>query len=210
MGAHLAETAPEERDPAIREASVGLELRFAGAARPDTAADLCGPASARKPLEVLPHAAHAREVVLELCELDLQLPLRGDGVLGEDVEDQLGAVDDACRERVLERPLLRRLQLLVDEKHLSAGARVCVLQLVELAFADVRPRIGACPVLHDVGDRRNTRCPRELSELRELVLVVGAVRENGEQQPALGLRLEPALGIGHGHGRKYAPHPSRR
>jgi len=28
-------------------------------------------------------------------------------VLGEDVEDQLGAVDDPCTERVLERPLLR-------------------------------------------------------------------------------------------------------
>ena len=57
---------------------------------------------------MLPHAAHAREVVLELRELDLQLPLGAPRVLGEDVEDQLRAVDDARAELVLERPLLRR------------------------------------------------------------------------------------------------------
>jgi hypothetical protein len=55
---------------------------------------------------VLPEAAHPRQVVLELRELDLELALGGDGVLGEDVEDQLRAVDDARAERVLEEALL--------------------------------------------------------------------------------------------------------
>ena len=62
---------------------------------------------------MLPHASHARDVVLELRELDLELALGADGVLGEDVEDQLRAIDDARRERVLEAPLLRRRQLIV-------------------------------------------------------------------------------------------------
>ena len=57
---------------------------------------------------MLPHAAHAREVVLELRELDLELSLGRRRVLGEDVEDQLRPVDDARVERVLEEPLLRR------------------------------------------------------------------------------------------------------
>jgi hypothetical protein len=157
---------------------------------------------------VLPHAAHAREVVLELCQLDLQLPLRGDRVLGEDVQDQLGPVDDAGGQRILERPLLCRLQLLVDDQHLCTRARVFVLQLGELALADVGPRIGARAVLHDLADGRDAGCPRQLPQLRQLVFVVGAVREHGEQQPALGLRLERALGIGHRHGGKYAPPPS--
>ena len=65
--------------------------------------------------------AHPRQVVLELRELDLELPLGADGVLGEDVEDQLRAVDHARLERVLEIPLLRRIELVVDEEALGAG-----------------------------------------------------------------------------------------
>src|SRR5204862_1022031 len=101
----------EQRDATACETPVGLELRLTGPARADPAAEA---------LEVLPHAAHAREVVLELRELDLQLPLGADRVLREDVEDQLGAVDDAGLQRVLERPLLRWFELVVDEEHLGA------------------------------------------------------------------------------------------
>ena len=126
---------------APREPAVGLELRLAGAARADA-----GPERARaaaEALEVLPHAPHARQVVLELRELDLELALGAHGVLGEDVEDQLRAVDDARVERVLERALLRGVELVVDEQHLRAGVAVRLLQLLELALADVRARIGA-------------------------------------------------------------------
>ena len=44
------------------------------------------------------------------------LPSALDGVLGEDVEDQLRAVDDARLERVLEQALLARVELVVDEQ----------------------------------------------------------------------------------------------
>ena len=44
-------------------------------------------------------------------------------VLGEDVEDQLRAVDDARLERVLELPLLRGVELVVDEQRLGAERR---------------------------------------------------------------------------------------
>ena len=105
-----------------------LELRLAGAARADAAAE---------PLEVLPHPAHARQVVLELRELDLELALGADGVLREDVEDQLRPVDDARLERVLEVALLRRLELVVDDQRLRAEPRERLLQLLDLALADV-------------------------------------------------------------------------
>src|SRR5581483_6279994 len=91
LPAQLCQPAPEDGDAAARQPAVGLELRLPGPARADAAAE---------PFEVLPHPAHARQVVLELRELDLELALGGDGVLGEDVEDQLRAVDDARLERV--------------------------------------------------------------------------------------------------------------
>ena len=109
---------PQEDDPPAGDPPVGLELRLARTARPDARAERAG--AAAEPLEVLPHAAHARKVVLELRELDLELALGGHSVLREDVEDQLRAVDDARLQRVLEQPLLRRLELVVDEQHLRA------------------------------------------------------------------------------------------
>jgi hypothetical protein len=41
-----------------------------------------------------PQPPHAGEVVLELGEFHLQLALGGVGMIGEDVEDHRGAVDD--------------------------------------------------------------------------------------------------------------------
>jgi len=88
----LCQASPQKRDPPARNPPVGLELALTGAAGPDPGAE--GARAAPETLEVLPHPAHPRQVVLELGELDLELPLSRDGVLREDVEDQLGAVDD--------------------------------------------------------------------------------------------------------------------
>ena len=103
-----------ERDARTREPAVGLELALARPTRADSAAE---------PLEVLPHAAHARQVVLELRELDLQLALGAPRVLGEDVEDELRPVDDARSECVLERSLLGRAELVVDDQDLGRSRR---------------------------------------------------------------------------------------
>ena len=162
-----------------REAAVGLELRLARPARADAAA---------QPLEVLPHPAHARQVVLELCELDLQLPLGARCVLREDVEDQLSAIDHARVERVLEKSLLRRIELVVDEQALGAGFLVALLQLLELALPDVRSLRGPGPMLDDLADRLDARRPGELLDLSQLLAHVRTLAEHREDEPALGLR----------------------
>ena len=130
----LAAAACSSETRRAREPPVGLELALARAPRPDAAAEA---------LEVLPHPAHAREVVLELRELDLELALGAPRVLREDVEDQLRAVDDARFERVLERSLLRRARA---RRRRAAPRPRCrryaALQLRELALADERSRVG--------------------------------------------------------------------
>ncbi len=103
----------QEGDSPPGQPAVGLELRLAGAPRADAAAEA---------LEVLPHASHARKVVLELRELDLELALRRSRVLGEDVEDQLRPIDDAQLERVLEAPLLARIEVVVHDEGLAPGS----------------------------------------------------------------------------------------
>ena len=107
-------------------------------------------------------------------------------VLGEDVEDQLRPVDDACVERVLERPLLRRLELAVDEQDFRPGVAVGLLQLLELALADVRPRVRARAVLDELADRLDACRARELAQLGELVLGVGRRGSTARTSPRSG------------------------
>src|SRR5262249_49504630 len=99
--------------------------------------------AAAEPFEVLPHSAHPREVVFELSKLDLELALGTHRVLSEDVEDELRPVDDARFERVFERALLYRTELVVDDEPLGLGLLVRVFELFELAFTDERPHIRA-------------------------------------------------------------------
>ena len=153
--AQILQPPPQERDPSPGDAAVGLELRLTGPARPDSRAERAH--AAAEALEVLPHAAHPWEVVLELRQLDLKLALGAPRMLGEDVEDQLRPVDDARLECILERPLLGRLELVVHEQHLGAGLLVGVLQLLELPLAQVGPPLRAGAVLDELPDRLDER-----------------------------------------------------
>ena len=186
----LLEPSPEERDAVACDPAVRLELRLAGASRSDAAAE---------PLEVLPHSPHPRQVVLELCELDLQLALGTHGMLREDVEDQLGPVHDPRLKLVLEHSLLRRRELVVDEQDLRAGVMVGLLQLLELPFADVRACIGLRAVLDETCDRLDPRRPGELLELCELVVRIDALREHGQDESALGHRARRGIGLSYRH-----------
>ncbi len=150
---------------------------------------------------MLPQPAHARQVVLELRELDLELAVGAACVLREDVEDQLCPVDDARLQGVLERPLLRWAELLVDEEHLRARPGVRVLQLTELALAHERARVGMRAMLDDLRHGRDTGGARELAQLGELLLAVDALREHSDDEPALRLRPGRRIGLAYGHDR---------
>ena len=183
--AEVAQAAAQERDLAAGDSPVGLELGLTGPSRADSRAERTR--TATEALEVLPHAAHPRQVVLELGELDLKLSLCARGVLGEDVEDQLRSIDDARRQGVLERALLRRLELAVDEQHLRLRVAIRLLQLFELALPHVRSRVRARTLLDELADRLHTRRACELAQLAELLLGVGRFREDGQHESAFGL-----------------------
>jgi succinyl-diaminopimelate desuccinylase len=197
LATQLPQPVAQLRDPATCEPSVGLELGLTGATRPDAGAEATR--AAAETLEVLPHPAHPRQVVLELRELDLELSLGAHRVLGEDVENQLSPVDDPGLECVLERSLLRRAELVVDEEHLGGGIAVRLLQLLELPLADVRAGIGLAAVLDDLRDGLDAGRPGELLELGELVPAVDAGCEHRENEPALGLGGPGAIGLSHRH-----------
>ncbi len=73
--------------------AIGLELGLAGASGPDAAA---------KPRQGLTRPDEPRQEILQLRELDLQLPFPRARAAREDVEDELRAVHDLAAERLLE------------------------------------------------------------------------------------------------------------
>jgi hypothetical protein len=142
---------------------------------------------------VLPEAAHAGEVVLELRELHLQLSLGGDGMLGKDVEDELGAIDDAQLQLVLEPTLLTGIEVVVDDQRLGIRPGHRFLQLRELALADVGARVGSRPPLQELPHGLDTGGAHELAHLPQLLGFFDPLRQHRDEKAAL--RLSPGRGV---------------
>lgn len=165
MAANLFQIPLQPRNALLHPAAVDLELRLARAACTDAAG---------LPGKVRPHAREAREQVLQLRQLDLQAPLAGPRATGEDVEDELRAVEHlAAREHLEVSPLRGREFVVKDQRgHLRLAALAG--HLLGLAFADVVGRGGAVEFLDDCIDDLRSGCGRELAEFRERILHVPA------------------------------------
>ena len=142
---------------------------------------------------MLPHAAHTREVVLQLSELNLELSLGGDGVLREDVENELRPVDHAQLELVLEPPLLAGIEIAVDDQRLGLHARNGLLELGQLSLADVRARIGRRPPLNYLTNGLDPRGAHELPHLPQLLVLIHSLRQYRDEKAAL--RLGSGRGV---------------
>ena len=138
-GRHPGDLPAELGHPGADPAPVGLDLGLAGAAAPDPAT--AGDPATRLPGHRLAPAAEPGQQVRELRELDLGLALPAPGVLGEDVEDQRGAVDDLDLDDALERAQLAGRELAVADHGVGTG-RHDVGQFGGLARADVGRRVG--------------------------------------------------------------------
>src|SRR5690606_27432664 len=118
-GDHLAEPAAQLGHPGVDPAPVGLDLGLAGAAQAHAAVAAGAPAGL--PGQRPAPAAQPRQQVAELGQLDLGLALAAPRVLGEDVQDERGAVDDLDLDHVLQLPELAGGQLTVADDGVGAG-----------------------------------------------------------------------------------------
>ena len=92
-----------------------------------------------------------------------------------------------------------RIELVVDEQHLRLRVRVGLLELLELALADIGARVGALAVLDDLGDRLDAGGARELLQLGELLLGVDPLGEHRDGEPTLGSRPGRGIGLASSH-----------
>src|SRR5207249_5514686 len=104
---HLLQLSLQVSQALADPASLDLDLGLAGASTGADAAHLA---------VVVIGPDQPRKQVVELGRLHLQSTLPGASVLREDVEDQLGAVDDPRLELLFEVALLARAQVLVADQ----------------------------------------------------------------------------------------------
>ena len=143
----LLELAAELGDLGVDPTPVGLDLRLTGATATD--ALTAGDATTGLPGEVATPAAQALLHVVELGELDLGLALLGLRVLGEDVEDQPGAVDRLDLELVLEVAQLAGRQVAVEDHRVGAGGLDDLEEALDLAATDEGRGVGRLTTLVD-------------------------------------------------------------
>ena len=129
------------RDAVGDPAAVHLELLLARAPGADPGA-LLGQAE--------PLAAQARQAVAQLGQLDLELAFVRPGPLGEDVEDELGPVDDLDLDLVLEVPLLGRVEGVVEDDEVGRSLARLAGDVGDLALADEPAGVEARPDLEDL------------------------------------------------------------
>ena len=174
-------------------AAIGFELGFTRAAGADAAAKLGHGAAA---------SGEARELVLELGELDLELALAGAGVAGEDVEDELRAIDDVAGQAGFDVAKLRRGKVVIEQDERRVGAGDGADDFFDFAFADEARGVGFLPALDERGDDGGTGRAGELFELGaaggeveggrglvELVFVAGYHRGGGAGKAGGGGKL---------------------
>ena len=123
-------------------ATVGLELGFAFAAD--------GSGGTALPGKVGPEAGQPRHQVLELGQLDLQLAFAGARALGEDLEDQRGAVEQLALEDLLQVAALGAGQLVVEDDGVHLLLLAVPGELLRLARADVGARMRRLQLLRAV------------------------------------------------------------
>ena len=186
----MRELAAQLGDLGVDPAPVGLDLGLTGTAAADAAALRADPATGLAGQVATP-AAQPLLHVAQLGELDLGLALPRLRVLGEDVEDQRGAVDDLDLDAVLEVPQLAGRELAVADHRVRAGRLDDLAQPVDLAAADVRRRVGLLAALVERVEHLGAGGLGEQGELGHRVLGVldGAFGPHADQHDPLEAQL---------------------
>ena len=95
----------------------------------------------------------ARQQVIELGEFHLQLAFAAARMAGENIEDQLRAVDDAAVHAALQVALLHRSQIAVEDNQRGLVRVRLGANLIEFAAADDGGRVhGLAHLQHAAGD----------------------------------------------------------
>src|SRR6266851_3918608 len=132
--------------------------------------------------------------MMQLRRLHLQAAFLGAGALGEDVQDQLGAVDHLDVELFLQVALLARGELFVEDEQVEVSLVLQRVQRLDLALADEERRVGFLPPLGIGADHDHAGRLRQLAQLEHLLFHGGQPLVLVIERHQIGT-LVPAIGI---------------
>ena len=132
----------------------------------------------RLPREVRPHPLQSRHLVFQLGQFDRQAGLVRLGAAGEDVEDQLRAVEDLQPRGFFEIAGLAGAEIVVEEDHVGHLGVGQGGQFLHLSLAQVGCRIGRFAALRELA--HDAACRRLRQDLP--VLPAGPVRGRGRRE----------------------------
>ena len=144
---HLLDLTTQLRHPLADPAAVGLDLGLAGSAGAHSPAAATGTTALTR--HRLAPAAQPWQHVLHLSQFHLSLALATGGVLGEDVQDQCGAVDNLDPHNLLQGIQLRRTEFAITDHGVGSGRSHDLAQFDGLAGSDVSGRVGFVATLDD-------------------------------------------------------------
>src|ERR1700691_4730299 len=108
-----------------------------------------------------PLAGEARLQIGELGDFNLELALQRARPQGEDVEDQLTAIDNAELELFFQITRLRGAQAVVENREGSGVAARDLTHFGDFAAPDKGARVD---LLETLGDRTDDECPRAFGQ----------------------------------------------
>src|ERR1039457_7193623 len=167
MPAHDFEVTRDVGNAILHPAAVGFQLRFTFTAAHADAALL--------PRQVAPETRQARQQMLELSQLDLELALAGAGALGENVENERGAVEDLAIEGPLQIATLGRGKLVIKDDGIDIRLVANPGEFLRLAFADVGGRARRGQLLDAVADDFAARGGGQLRKLLQRIAQVATL-----------------------------------
>ncbi len=189
---HLHQFATQLGDLGVDPTPIGLDLRLTGTTATDAFA--AGNPATGLAGEIATPTTQTLLHVVELRQLDLRLALTRLGMLGEDVEDQRGPVDDLDLKPVLEVPQLRGGEFTVADDGVGAGRVDDLGEPFNLAAADVRRRVWLLAALIDRLQDLGAGCLCQQCKLRQRVLGVGDRAAGGPHADEHDA-LEPELAV---------------
>ncbi len=108
-----------------------------------------------------PHAGQARQEILVLRKLHLQLTLAGPGPLGENIQNEAGAVKHLDAQFLRQNAHLGRRQLIVEDGEVAVVGFDQLLEFLDLAVAEEGSGLGRWARLDQ---RRHSLAPGGLNE----------------------------------------------
>ena len=140
--------------------------------------------------------------MIQLGQLDLQLPFMGTSALGEDIEDQTGAVDHPTFQLAFEVAFLAGRQDMVEDDQVTLARLDQCTQLLDLARADEKARAGLVAAdgqeIDDFRAGRAYQLQKLMRVFTVLLILVFQVNEYGAFTPLMTFKKQSGLQRNHG------------